>query len=69
MRKDTKETGLRRRLVALGLGLSPRDLRAAAKVHPVKVSTLLNGAGRLRPEQVADVSRLAARRVRELFTK
>ena len=67
MGKDTKETALRRRLVTLGLNLTPGDLRVAAGVPPVKVSTLLGGEGRLRPEQFAGVSRLAGRRLRRLF--
>ncbi len=37
--------GLRRRLVTLGLGLSPGDLRIGVGLHPVRVSHILAGAG------------------------
>jgi hypothetical protein len=57
-----EERGLRRRLVALGLGRTPGDLRAAAVVHPVKISQVLDGAARLAPSEAAGIARLAGRR-------
>ncbi len=46
-----RDQGLRRRALLLALDLKPADLRAATGAHPVKVSRLLNGRGRLRPEE------------------
>jgi hypothetical protein len=63
----TQDRGLRRRLVALGLGLTPGDLRQAARVGPVKVSQVLNGSARFAPSEAAAFARLAGRRLRQLF--
>ena len=61
------DVGLRRRLVVMSLGLRPGDLRTALDVHPVKISSLLNGEGHLSPEESRRAARLFSAKARELF--
>lgn len=59
---------LRRRLVVQALDLRPADVRRAmGNPHPVRVTSVLNGAGRLRPAEARGVVRLFNRQTRRLF--
>jgi len=61
------DKGLRRRLVCLALRVKPGDVRQALDCHPVKVTSVLNGEGRLQPAEQARLGRLLTRRAKELF--
>jgi hypothetical protein len=63
--QDTK--GLRRRMVTMALGIKPRHLRSALTVPSYKVTAVLSGTERLRPEETGKLARVVSRRVKELF--
>ena len=67
-KKIDTEQALRRRMVLLGLGLSPADLRRVTGLRPKPLSGVLSGWSSLSQEQAAAVGRLAAKRARLLFT-
>jgi hypothetical protein len=61
------ERGLRRRLMLAALDLKPGDVRRATGAHSVRVTAVLNGHARLRPDESKPVIRLFGRRARQLF--
>lgn len=66
-----QERGLRRRLVLMGLGLRPGDVREVlgwrGNSGQARVSYVLSGEACLKQDEAARVAALAQRRLRRLF--
>ncbi len=64
---EAADRGIRRRLVTMGLGIRPLDVRQTLEIHPVKVSAILSGRQPLRPDEGRKLARLVRARMKALF--
>jgi hypothetical protein len=61
------ETGLRRKLLLLSLGLRPGDLRRHLSLDGVRVSFVIGGTRRLRGDEGRRLKQVVAKRLEDLF--